>query len=443
MDRDRPNVRYIEMEPGPVRLEDFSPAEREILDRINRKIAAAESLESLIDFLFTSTRSLSPCDRIGVAFLEEEGARLSSHVNRASYEPLLLKKGYTEEMAGGSLEAVIRRGAIRIIGDLERYREKRPESRSSRLLLREGVRSNMTCPLRVDDRIVGVLFRSSRTSDAYDDRQARLHLAVAERLSQAVEKTYRIEQLDRANRAYLEMLGFVSHELKSPLASMVMDAAVLGEGGVGDLSPEQKEKIRRMSSKAEYLLSLVGEYLDLSRIEGGELRMRPLPDVDVIADVAEAACAIAEAPLREKGMTLERRYGDGPVRAECDPNLLKIVAVNLVGNAVKYGREGGAVRITVERPANRLVFAVWNEGPGFPEKERPKLFRRFSRIRTPELMKQKGTGVGLYTSWRIVRLHGGRIDADSLEGEWAEFRFEIPQPLPAEREGPDEKGKED
>jgi len=77
-----------------------------------------------------------------------------------------------------------------------------------------------------------------------------------------------------------------------------------------------------------------------------------------------------------------------------------------------------------------VALAVWNEGPGFPEAEKSRLFRKFSRLQTPELLKQKGTGVGLYTSWRIVRLHGGRIRADSEEGHWAEFRVELPQPLP-------------
>jgi signal transduction histidine kinase len=71
---------------------------------------------------------------------------------------------------------------------------------------------------------------------------------------------------------------------------------------------------------------------------------------------------------------------------------------------------------------------VWNEGPGFPDADRPKLFRKFSRLDAPELNRRKGTGVGLYTSWRLVQLHGGRIDADSRPGEWAEFIVTLPQP---------------
>jgi signal transduction histidine kinase len=165
---------------------------------------------------------------------------------------------------------------------------------------------------------------------------------------------------------------------------------------------------------------------------------------------------------------------------EADPDLLKIVVVNLVGNGIKYGNPGGRLKLRArlvdtpadetpldvapkitsqERPlpgpvdaaapasereippagspeqrepppaASAFTVSVWNEGPGFPEAQRAKLFRRFSRLDTPELKSRKGTGVGLYSSWKIVKLHGGRMDASSEEGKWAEFRFTIPQPL--------------
>jgi len=103
-----------------------------------------------------------------------------------------------------------------------------------------------------------------------------------------------------------------------------------------------------------------------------------------------------------------------------------VVMVNLLGNAVKYGKREGRIRIRAHTVDGRLRVSVWNEGPGFPPEEKPRLFRKFSRLRTPELLKRKGTGVGLYSTWRIIQLHGGRIWADSEPGQWAEFSFEIP-----------------
>jgi len=108
---------------------------------------------------------------------------------------------------------------------------------------------------------------------------------------------------------------------------------------------------------------------------------------------------------------------------------LLIAVVNLLGNAVKYGEQDGEIRVRIEAPADRVRVSVWNRGPGFPREERSKLFRKFSRLQTPELLKRKGTGVGLYTTWRVLQLHGGRVWARSELGQWAEFTFEIPQPL--------------
>jgi signal transduction histidine kinase len=258
---------------------------------------------------------------------------------------------------------------------------------------------------------------------------------MAERLSQAVEKASRIEQLAQANKAYFEMLGFVSHELKSPLASIMADVSVLDGGYLGEMAPEQRVRLGRMRTKADYLLNLIREYLDLARIEGGELTIHPKASVDLVKDIVEPACDIVAPQADEKKMRVERKHPDQPALATCDPDLLKIVAVNFLGNAVKYGRDGGIVRVSVERAPDRFAVAVWNEGPGFPASQRGGLFRRFSRLDTPELRKRKGTGVGLYTSWRIVRLHGGRVGATSQEGAWAEFTFTVPQPLPSPEPG--------
>jgi len=288
------------------------------------------------------------------------------------------------------------------------------------------VRSSMTCPLRVDGRVVGVLFRSARRPAAYTEHHAALHVAVAERLSQAVEKAYRIERLTAANRAYLEMLGFVSHELRGPVSTIMMSLDTLLDGYAGPLTPKQREILARGNRQAAHLLGLIRDYLDLARIEEGALRVTAVPDVDVVPDVVEPALGLTEAALEHNGMALERRFPAGPVRARCDPDLLRIVLVNLLGNAAKYGKRGGAVRVEVEARGPRLRVVVWNEGPGFREEDRPALFHKFSRLRVPEYKDIRGTGVGLYTSWRIVSLHGGRMTARSEYGQWAEFGFEIP-----------------
>jgi hypothetical protein len=422
-------LRYLDPFRGRSDVRKISEDERAVLRTINQKVAAKPSLNDVCDFLFEGTRAIIPFDRIGLAFVEEDGHHVLSHYARAVYQPLLLTKGYVGELRGSSLEGMIKTGQPRIIRDLERYLGDHPNSHSSYLLVREGVRSSLTCPLVVEGHILGFMFRSSRETNAYDPHHVQLQMAITERLSQAVEKAWRIEQLTAANHAYMEMLAFVSHEIKNPVASMVTDAKLLAEGYLGPLDAQQLGKVERLIGKGQYLLELVQEYLDLARIEGGELALHARREVDFVASVVAPSVDIVRPQLEARRMRLDLVIPADGIVAECDPGLLCIVLVNLLSNAVKYGREGGLVRLSIVREPTRLAAAVWNEGPGFPPEERGKLFRRFSRLRTPELRGTKGTGVGLYNAWRIIQLHHGRIRARSEPGAWAQFDFELSQPL--------------
>ncbi len=423
-------LRYLDPFKGRGDDHRISNDERAVLLTINQKIAAKPSLNDVCDYLFETTRILIPFDRIGLAFVEEEGQRLVSHYARADYEPLLLTKGYVGELRGSSLEGVTKTCQPRIINDLEKYLGEHPGSHSSYLLVREGIRSSLACPLVVEGRVLGFMFRSSRERDTYKPHHVQLQMAINERLSQAVEKAWRIEQLVSANHAYMELLAFVSHEIKNPVASMVTDAKLLSEEYLGPLETRQKEKVARLIGKGEYLLDLVGEYLDLARIEGGELQLQLERDANVVEDVVAPALELVRPQLEAAEMSLDLRVPKGGVRAECDPGLLRIVLVNLLGNAAKYGEHGGEVRLTVVCEPGRLEMSVWNEGVGFSPEDRGKLFRRFSRLHQPQFRGVRGTGVGLYNAWHIIQLHHGRIRARSEPGSWAEFAFELSQPLP-------------
>jgi signal transduction histidine kinase len=423
-------LRYLDPFKGRGEERRISNDERAILRTINEKIAAKPSLNDVCDFLFETTGMLIPFNRIGLAFMEEDGRRLVSHYARADYQPLLLTKGYVGEMHGSSLEGMTKTCQPRIINDLEAYLEQHPSSHSSYLLVREGIRSSLTCPLVVEGRVLGFMFSSSRRRDAYRPHHVQLQMAINERLSQAVEKAWRIEQLTIANHAYMEMLAFVSHEIKNPVASMVTDAKLLSEGYLGPLDERQRDKVVRLIGKGEYLLDLVGEYLDLARIEGGELTLHVERDVDLADVVVAPALDLVHSQLEAAGSRLDLRLPAEGLTGECDPGLLRIVLVNLLGNAVKYGRQGGEVRLTAVREPGRLEMSVWNEGPGFSPEDRGKLFRRFSRLHQREFRGVRGTGVGLYNAWQIIQLHRGRIRARSEPGSWAEFAFELSQPLP-------------
>jgi signal transduction histidine kinase len=423
------SLRYVDTGAPLEAGEGFSKEEREVLKQINDKIVGKVSLEDIMDYLFEETSSIFPCDRLGLAFVEDDGKRIVAHWVAARYGPLLLDEGYAEELSRTSLMRVIEHGTPRIITALRTYLTEHPNSVSTSLLVREGVNSSLTCPLSVEGRRVGVIFRSSRQPNAYSEHHVKLHMAISERLGQAVEKAYRIEQLAAAKSAYLEMLGFVSHELKNPLSSIIMDGHALAKGYLGEMTEPQTKKVEAIVRKASFLHSLVKEYLDLARIEGGELKFDARDGIEFADDIVAPAIEMLKPAIAEKNMQVEIDVPDKGLSVQCDPSLLKIVITNLLSNAVKYGKEDGNVVLTANKTKSNLVVSVWNEGPGFSEKDQSRLFRKFTRLQVPELFREKGTGVGLYTTWRIINAHGGRIWARSEQGLWAEFSFTIPQPL--------------
>jgi len=419
-------VQFIEP-PDPAAIaQGMSVEERVALDEVNRRVAAEESLESIIDFLFKTTRGICPCDRIGLAFVEEGGARVVSEYAAASYEPLLLKQGYAEDVAGSTLRKVIEMGVPRVINDLEAYLERKPDSRSTKMLVKEGIRASMTCPLVVNGRNVGLLFRSSREKGVYKEHEVYMHMAVAERLSQAVEKAWRIKQLTESNRVYFETLGFVTHELKSPLAAIIMNGRLLTDNVVGELDPEQGDVVKKMIRKAELLLNLVREFLDFSNLEGGDIELSVERGIDFRKKIVYSAVEMLEPQIAQRRCRLEIDVPE-ELEVDCDPGLMSIAMVNLIGNAVKYGKDGGVVRIEAAKEDGSLTVSVFNEGPGFTEEQKDYLFKKFSRIKDEQLMRQQGTGLGLYTTWRLINMHGGKIWAESEKGRWAKFSFRIPQ----------------
>lgn len=403
--------------------------ESTVLEEINRRVTGAESFDAIMDFLFERTKSIFPCDRVAIAFLEDNGRRVATRAVRADYKDLIVSPGYSAGLVDSTLKEVLQSGKIRVINDLQAYLDMKPSSTSTASIVQEGQRSSLSCPLVVEGRPVGFLFRNSRKPGAYSDHEVLLHALMAERLSQAVEKAWRIAQLTRANEGYMEMLAFASHELKSPLASISMECDMLLDGYAGTLTDDQTASVKRMYRKVHSLVETTNDYLSLARFEGGQLKINIIEKVDLLADAVYPALEQLNAQMdaRQVKIVIEPAGGVGTV--SCDPKAFQTVFLNLIGNGIKYGKEGGQVKVTLKTEPHRFSAAVFNEGPGFPAEERNKLFKRFSRLYVPEFQKVRGTGVGLYIVWQLIDLHNGSITGSSEYGKWAEFAFSIPQPV--------------
>jgi signal transduction histidine kinase len=408
-----------------------------VMEDLKQLWFSGKSLFDVLDVVYETMRHIIPFDRMSVAFYNEETGMVVSRWVRSEMEVKRVDKGYWAELRGSSLEPILRTGQPRVINNMERHLEAHPDSRATQDILKDGVMSNLTCPLRAGSRAIGLLFFGSRVPDTYQPSHIDTFLAVADSLSLAVEKVKYLDDLAQAKHNYAQILYFVAHELKAPLASIATIGSTLTEGYLGKLTPEQTEKVQRMIANSSYLMNLVRDYLDLSQIETGELRYHPGPAVDLVEEVIRPMVEIQTPAARARGMVIETDVEY--LVAPCDATLLKIVFNNLLGNAVRYGRENTKILVRLVRRSfsdyddtgQRVrqywaLFAVRNEGVGFAPEQKQKLFARFQRLQHPEHRGVTGSGLGLYISRQIVIRHGGEITADSEPGKWAEFRFRIP-----------------
>ena len=191
------------------------------LNKIAEKILAAHLLDEALDYVFESFRVVIPYDRIGVAFLEEEDKIIRAHWARSDAPISGITKGYSARLEGSSLQTVIATNRPRILNDLDSYLELHPESDSTRLMVKEGMRSSLTCPLVAFGNPVGVIFFSSRSPNTYQDIHQEVFLRIAEQLSAIIEKARLYQRLQEMN----EQLRILA--VHDPLTGLLNRRAIL------------------------------------------------------------------------------------------------------------------------------------------------------------------------------------------------------------------------
>ena len=234
-----------------------------------------------------------------------------------------------------------------------------------------------------------------------------------------------LKKADEKNRAYLEMLGFVTHELKSPLASIVFAIGSLRENLLGPLNPAQEAVLKSSAKSADYLNATIANFLNLSRIEDGALKLK-LWKVFLRSTVIEPAIQRLSEMVADNEMKIYCDIAPN-IEVTCDPDLLTSVFQNLISNAIKYGKKGRHIFITQEKEpnANFIRLSIMNEGLGFNQTEAKGLFTKFTRFNARNYDTKSGTGLGLFVTKNIINQHGGDIWAESQSGQWAKFIFTL------------------
>lgn len=255
-----------------------------------------------------------------------------------------------------------------------------------------------------------------------------------ERLTKTnTELNYTNRSLQLVNQNYLDMLGFVSHELKNTLGVIYTSANALSMASVGRMNPGQETLVGNIVRNIEKALTMTRNYLDLARIEKGELKVQRIA-IDMRKDVINPVLEEFVDTIRERAATIENNLPES-IPLKGDRELLQIVVKNLIDNALKYGRRGGTIRLNFEQMGSALRFEVWNEGEGLSEDQISQIFDKFVRFKKkPE--ETRSTGLGLFITKDIISKHGGEIRANSEKGRWVKFIFTLPsEPLEEDQTG--------
>lgn len=233
------------------------------------------------------------------------------------------------------------------------------------------------------------------------------------------------ERMASANRLKSEFVSIVSHQLRSPLSSIKWSVSLLIGGRLGELSKKHKNYLNIIENSNERMLLLVGDLLNVSRIDQGELLLVK-EEVD-IKELIKNVVSTMQVVAKENRVTLvlqipKKRFP----KILADPVYLTMVINNFVDNAIRYSNDNGKVEARLSFDDSSIKFEVEDNGVGISENEKKHIFEKFFRAYNSLRYKEEGTGLGLYISKSVIEQMHGKIGFNSKEGTGTTFWFVIP-----------------
>jgi signal transduction histidine kinase len=233
------------------------------------------------------------------------------------------------------------------------------------------------------------------------------------------------EDLKKLDEAKSEFISIASHQLRTPLSAIKGYISLLLEGTYGQLEEKAKKPLGNVYQANERLVKLVNDLLNISRIEGGRVKLQK--EMVDIGEVALNVVSLLKIEAQNKGISLKLEKPKEPILAiRADKEKISQALLNLIDNAIRYTEKGG-VTIRLSYLDNQIQVEVKDTGAGLEPSELQELFQSFSRGQAGSRFWTEGMGLGLYVAKKFVELHNGRIRAES-EGrdKGASFFVELP-----------------
>jgi signal transduction histidine kinase len=243
--------------------------------------------------------------------------------------------------------------------------------------------------------------------------------AATDSLEDALRKLREVEKMRD------DLMKMIVHDLKTPLTSILATTEMLIDGDFGPLNADQRKMLTDAEGKADDLLALIGDLLEVSRIEEASMTL----DLQPIAPAALLNEMAHEWSIRfqQEGATAVVDVTDDAPVFEADKALIKRVLGNLVQNALTHSATAVAIQLCARRDGDGILFTVADNGPGIPAEYHEVIFRKFERVKNPNIPRTRSSGLGLAFCKLAIDAHGGRIWVQSAgEGKGSSFHFSLP-----------------
>jgi len=243
--------------------------------------------------------------------------------------------------------------------------------------------------------------------------------AATDSLEDALRKLREVEKMRD------DLMKMIVHDLKTPLTSILATTEMLIDGDFGSLNAEQRKMLTDAEGKADDLLALIGDLLEVSRLEEATmtLDLQPIAPAALLTEVAHEW----SIRFQQEGATAIVDVTDDAPVFDADKALLKRVLGNLVQNALTHSATAVTLQLCARRDGDGILFTVADNGPGIPAEYHEVIFRKFERVKNPNIPRTRSSGLGLAFCKLAIDAHGGRIWVQSAgEGKGSAFHFSLP-----------------
>ena len=304
--------------------------------------------------------------------------------------------------------------------------------------------------LKTQSHLVGyVLFGEKRSGDIYTDQDIKLLTIVADELAIAIQNALRFEEIKQFNitlrqkieeatrelkrvntrlreldKTKDEFISMASHQLRTPLTSVKGYLSMILEGDVGPVTKNEKEYIKRAFEAAQRMVYLIGDMLNVSRLQTGKFVIENKP-TNLAEAVASEVAQVEELAAAKKLKFSFHKPESFPV-LDMDETKIQQVVMNFLDNAIYYTPAGGTVTVDLKATNTEVIFTVTDTGIGVPASVQHHMFSKFYRADNARKLRPDGTGLGLFTAKKVVAVQGGAIIFKSTEGKGSTFGFSFP-----------------